>query len=98
MTALEQGITPVWVFMPTLEAPLAEEYAAQLAETAEAAGFVLVDLSDVYDGQDLETLIVAEWDKHPNARANRLIAERLYQALLEEEAVISLGPSTETPQ
>jgi hypothetical protein len=42
----------------------------------------VVDLSDAYDHQEVESLVVAYWDKHPNAAGHRLLAERLYQALL----------------
>ncbi len=42
---------------------------------AAAAGFIVVDLSDVYKGEDLEAIRLAEWDEHPNARGHQLIAE-----------------------
>ena len=42
---------------------------------AEAAGFETLNLSDIYVGQELGDLKVAEWDWHPNARGHALIAE-----------------------
>jgi hypothetical protein len=80
-TSREHGILPVWIFVPTLESPLQEETVQQLARLAEASGFVVLDLSDAYDQQDLESLVVAYWDRHPNAEGHRLLADRLYQAL-----------------
>ncbi len=82
------GILPVWIFMPTLENPLREEEIAHLNRVAEEAGFIVLDLSDAYDNQDLESLVVAYWDKHPNAEGHRLIAETLYRKLREKETIL----------
>ena len=64
------GILPVWIFMPTLEDPLQQEEIAHLKRVAEESGFIVLDLSDAYDNQDLESLVVAYWDKHPNAKGH----------------------------
>jgi hypothetical protein len=84
------GILPVWIFMPTLEDPIQESEVAFLAGLAKESGFVVLDLSDAYDGQDLESLVVAYWDKHPNAIGHQLIADHLYQALEDNQAIIPL--------
>ena len=84
------GILPVWIFMPTLEDPLQEEEIVHLNRVAEEAGFIVLDLSDAYDNQDPESLVVAYWDKHPNAKGHRLIAEDLYRKLQEKEEEIPL--------
>jgi hypothetical protein len=84
------GILPVWIFMPTLENPLRQEEISHLKEVAEESGFIVLDLSDAYDQQDPESLIVAYWDKHPNAKGHSLIAEDLYRKLREKEAEIPL--------
>ena len=77
------GILPVWIFMPTLEDPLQVEEIAHLKRVAEESGFTVLDLSDAYDKQNLDSLVVAYWDKHPNAKGHMLIAEDLYQKLRE---------------
>ncbi len=89
----EAGAVPVWIFLPTLEISTTESYAEELKTLANEAGFVTINLVDLYQGQDLEALIVAAWDRHPNARAHQLIAERLYNALQEQNAVIPLPSS-----
>ncbi len=91
--SLTNDILPVWIFMPTLEDPLQAEEVVYLSRLAEESGFIVLDLSDAYNNQDVEALVVAYWDKHPNARGHRLIAERLLEALLEKKAEIPLFPS-----
>jgi heme/copper-type cytochrome/quinol oxidase subunit 2 len=84
------GILPVWIFMPTLENPLREAEIVHLKQVAEESGFIVLDLSNAYDNQDLESVVVAYWDKHPNAKGHRLIAEDLYRKLQEKEEKIPL--------
>jgi hypothetical protein len=88
--ARAHGILPVWIFMPTLEYPMQKDVTARLMRLAEDSGFIVIDLSDTYNNQDLDTLVVAYWDKHPNAKAHELIAESLYQALIEKKDVIPI--------
>ncbi len=91
----EEGILPVWVFIPALELPYTDEEVNSLVQLAEESGFIVLDLSDVYDDHDEASIIVAEWDKHPNALGHQLIAEDLYSALMENEQRIPLILSEE---
>jgi hypothetical protein len=86
--ARENGIQAIWVLFPTLETEKSPEIIAKLVRQAEDAGFVVIDLSGLYDDQNPSSLIVAEWDKHPNARGHRLLAEHLYEALKAKEGVL----------
>ncbi len=54
---------------------------AQLFAIAEAANLEHLDLSAAYDGYDLQSLWVAEWDNHPNAKGNELAADKLHQLI-----------------
>jgi hypothetical protein len=90
-TARENGMVPVWIYIPALELPSSPEVTAELMAMAEEAGFVTIDLSDVYAGQNEKEIIVAEWDKHPNAKGQQLIARGLYEALLKKSDEIPLG-------
>lgn len=81
--ARQQEIVPIWLFVPILEASPSDEDKVKLMNQAQEAGFVTLDLSQVYEGHELTSLIVAEWDMHPNAMAHALIAERLYEALVQ---------------
>ena len=72
-------VLPVWIFMPTLEDPLEQSEIVHLSGVAEQAGFIVLNLADAYQNQDPESLVVAYWDKHPNAKGHQLIADYLYQ-------------------
>jgi len=89
--AQRNGMSPVWIYIPALELPSSDEVTAELRQLAEAAGFMTIDLSDVYAGQDIDKIIVAEWDKHPNARGHQLIAFRLYEELKARSEALRLG-------
>ncbi|HJS17333.1 MAG TPA: hypothetical protein VJ785_01195, partial [Anaerolineales bacterium] len=84
------GILPVWIFMPTLEDPLHEQEITHLTGLAEQSGFIVLDISDAYDNQDPESIVVAYWDKHPNAKGHSLITEDLYLKLVEKKEEIPL--------
>ncbi len=93
--AQEHNAEFVWIFIPALETAYEQEEVTSLAQLATDAGFTVVDISDVYDNHDEAEIVVAEWDKHPNARGHRLIAERLYQALQDVQWIIPPGARSE---
>ena len=77
----ERGIVPVLIFLPQVtDGDWREETPETLRRAAEA-GFIVLDLDDVYKGQDLTTIRVNEADHHPNAQGHRLVADRLYRDL-----------------
>jgi hypothetical protein len=86
------GILPVWIFMPTLEDPLQPDEITHLSHLAAESGFIVLNLANAYENQDPESLVVAYWDKHPNAKGHRLIAQQLYQVLRDKQYVIPLFP------
>ena len=65
------------------EGPRAAGPAAQLMAVAKAAGFVVVDLSSVFQGEEIERIAFKPWDLHPNARGHEILAGALYEALQE---------------
>ncbi|MEZ4886678.1 MAG: hypothetical protein R3E32_18260 [Chitinophagales bacterium] len=48
----------------------------------EDAGYDLIDMKDVFNQYSVEELKISKYDKHPNAKAHRLIAERFYGELV----------------
>jgi D-alanyl-lipoteichoic acid acyltransferase DltB (MBOAT superfamily) len=84
--SVKRGIRPVWIFVPQARAGSWQEETPATLKIAQEAGFRTIDLSSVYEGHDLASIRLAEWDDHPNAVAHRLIADRLY-------AIIAADPS-----
>jgi hypothetical protein len=62
-------------------ADAADPRVKRLFEIAGEAGFVTLDLSNVYGDADLASLWIAATDGHPNAAGHRLIADGLAAAL-----------------
>jgi hypothetical protein len=90
-TAVNNGMLPVWIYIPALELDSSPGVSAELMAMADEAGFETIDLSEVYAGQNEEEIIVAEWDKHPNAKGHMLLARGLFEALLAKSEEIPLG-------
>jgi hypothetical protein len=93
----KNGIRPVWILLPTepgSRAPDIKEIPI-LLEIAKKAGFMIVDLQDIYDGLDVESLWVAEWDRHPNQLGHRIIANRLFEILSAEPATLGIPEKTD---
>jgi D-alanyl-lipoteichoic acid acyltransferase DltB (MBOAT superfamily)/lysophospholipase L1-like esterase len=87
----ERGILPVMIVIPRIVGMEEPEAAARQVQLAEEAGFVVLDMADVYKGQDIDSILLESWDWHPNARGHLLIAQRLYEALKAEAARIPMG-------
>ncbi|HXX85973.1 MAG TPA: hypothetical protein VEN29_18590 [Casimicrobiaceae bacterium] len=79
--ARSRGALPVFIFLPQVNEGAWQEETADVLAMAAAAGFTVIDLGRVYEGQDLATLRLAEWDEHPNRRGHEVIASRLYDEL-----------------
>ena len=87
------GIQPVWIYLPPLSQTKGEaEERGRARSLAEDAGFEIVDLTGIYDREDVEALSLADWDKHPNAKAHQLIANRLYTAIQTNPGTFKLPP------
>ena len=89
----QQGILPVWIYLPSLLRNPSQERVADAVRRAEKAGFITLNLSGVFGSHNPRSLWITEWDTHPNAKAHRLIADRLYDVLAEKREDIPLGLS-----
>ena len=78
----------VFVFLPQVREGTWQEETAETLRLAESAGFVVIDMADVYKGQDIAAIRLAEWDDHPNRRGHQLIASRLYDELQKKRETI----------
>ncbi len=87
----EAGAVPIWVFLPSLEIRGDAEDIEWMFDMAREAGFEVINLAGLWEGRDLFTLRVADWDYHPNVRGHALIADRLHEALLERPALFDIA-------
>ena len=78
----------VFVFLPQVREGTWQEETSETLRVAESAGFVVIDMADVYKGQDIAAIRLAEWDDHPNRRGHQLIASRLYDELQKKRETI----------
>lgn len=91
----QRGIVPIYVFLPQVREGTWQEETPETLQIADAAGFVVIDLSRVYEGQELASIRVSEYDDHPNRLGHQLVAERLYQAFkADAEAIFPNDPSS----
>jgi hypothetical protein len=74
----DRGCQPYWIYVSQPGDPEAVADTEALARLAQDNGFVVVNLSDAYRGHDPKTLQEREWDRHPNAEAQQLLADKLY--------------------
>jgi hypothetical protein len=82
------------VFVPQVREGIWGEQLPEMLQIAETAGFIIVNLADVFKNQDLTLLRLAEWDEHPNTRGHQLIADQLYAALQAKQDIIFSPPIT----
>jgi D-alanyl-lipoteichoic acid acyltransferase DltB (MBOAT superfamily) len=83
----ERNIVPVFIYLPNLRA-LGEEETPDHLRLATEAGFTVLNMNGVFDGVDEQTLHRNDYDFHPNAKGHRIIADRLYEVLRKNPALI----------
>jgi hypothetical protein len=97
----ERGVVPVVGFIPhaTHDPERDRREAARQVEIAREAGFLVIDMTDVYNSvSDMKEVWLAEWDHHPNVEGHRMIADRLYTGLVGHLNLDAAGGATGTGQ
>jgi hypothetical protein len=85
----QRGAVPVFLALDSVTDPPARRVRA--LEDAAAAGILVFDLLDLWEGRDQPALRIAEADFHANAAGNRLIAERLFELMQRHWFELRLG-------
>lgn len=62
-----------------------------LIRYADSLGIAIMDLRDAHRNHDLKTLVLADYDRHPNKLGHRLLADALYQRLVALGDTLGLG-------
>jgi hypothetical protein len=88
----EHGAVPLFLFLPQVYTGQWQGETPETLRLAREAGFVVLDLQDIYVNQDIATNRLAEWDNHPNANAHRLIADRLFQEVRQRAGALLVRP------
>lgn len=83
---------PVCIFLPVPhDLPLSRDRVANLLQIGADAGFITIDLSDIYAGHDPNELMLRDIGRHSNARAHAIIANALYDRLTADPRIDLLG-------
>jgi D-alanyl-lipoteichoic acid acyltransferase DltB (MBOAT superfamily) len=91
----ERGIRPIWIFVPQVREGRWQDDVAVSLRIAREAGFTIINIENVYQGRDVSTIRLAEWDDHPNALGHQLVADRLYAELAANpDLVFGAAPAT----
>ena len=85
----EHGAVPVFMALNIVQDPSAT--GAQDLQDADAAGFLVFNLLELWQNRDKPALQIAEWDDHPNAAGHRLIADRLFELMQQHRSELRLG-------
>jgi alginate O-acetyltransferase complex protein AlgI len=91
----EHGAVPVFVSLDIVVNPPDREITA--LQDAAAAGFLVFNLLDLWQNRDKSALRIAEWDEHPNAAGNRVIADRLFELMRQHRSELRLGRAAPQP-
>lgn len=83
----ERAVRPFVVFRPSPGDGVTgrQSIRGQLIRHARSAGIEVIDLFSAFGQVDRNTLILAEWDRHTNPLGHRLVADTLYDALVNLE-------------
>lgn len=86
--ARRAGATPVCVYMPLpYELPLNLKQVEKVLAIARDAGFVVVDMSQIFDGRPIEELMLNEPWRHCSVTAHSIVAAELEKRLLTDPRI-----------
>jgi len=83
------GALPIWMFVPALDGTYDHDENEMLFKLAEDLGFYILDLRNYGGELTEEDLALRPWDKHPNALAQKLMADKMFIEILENEVLKS---------
>ncbi len=92
----QRGVQPIFIFLGTPGENTPQNVIDLHVGLAQKAGFNIINLQNWFENQDLKRMIVEEWDRHPSAEGQKLIADKLYDALQQRQKTSTLGRSSPT--
>ncbi len=85
----EKNIPIVLLVVDAINEP--SEQQQPLIQYADSLGYYVIDLRKAHEGHEQKTIVLAEWDRHPNVLGHRLLADALYNRLLSLNDMLGLG-------
>lgn len=86
--ARDSDATPVFLALDNVADPPPAEWT--IPDQARTSGLLVFDLLDLWQGRDRSSLRLGSWDNHPNPVGNELIADALYDLLLQHRTELKL--------
>ncbi len=87
----EKGVTPVWTYIPAVPGRADTGEHLTWKAMAERAGFLTIDMFDVFDQFEQGRIRIGEWDQHPNRFGHTVMAERLRLELLKRPEIFGMA-------
>jgi len=84
---ISMNALPIWMFVPSLDGEYNLDEDEMLFQLAEDLGFYILDLRNYGGKLKEEDLVLSPWDKHPNALAHQLMADKMFKEILENEVL-----------
>ncbi|MEM3122317.1 MAG: SGNH/GDSL hydrolase family protein [Candidatus Pacearchaeota archaeon] len=73
----------IWPHLPVWQNDFYQGYKKDIIKLAEESKFYVIEMDDIWQGYNEEELIVPK-EGHPNALANRIVGEKLYESFLNQ--------------
>ncbi|MGE3513132.1 MAG: hypothetical protein AB7N65_30085, partial [Vicinamibacterales bacterium] len=90
--ATAAGARPIFVFLPQVREGAWQEETPETLDIAREAGFVVINLEDVYRSHPIEEIRLAEWDDHPNRLGHQIVANRLHAEFVSRREMLLQPP------
>ncbi|MCB0554364.1 MAG: hypothetical protein KDD02_12505, partial [Phaeodactylibacter sp.] len=81
---------PIWLYVPALDDNEVAGEDAMLEKIAGETGFFTLNLKGSYGTTEPESIKIASWDFHPNARGHQMIADELIRQLKQNKALLEV--------
>ena len=79
----------VYAYTPMPFERLNPDLQVELLGYAKSGGLETLDLGDVYDAHDERSLIITEWDYHPNVKGHHILANRFQRELVAKPGLLT---------
>ncbi len=78
----QNDIKPIWVHIPNVKPTNVNPKYDLVRQIAQDVGFYCIGFPDLYSGMDTNDLRIAPNDNHPNVKGHQIIADTLYEELV----------------